>query len=95
MYIYYSANNSGGSFWHTNDQWQKLLDLGWVDIGACRLLKKVNSFKEGMQEWQSVMQVDPDEVGCECCGPPHFFEVWENLEAESAIQEYRAGLESQ
>lgn len=95
MYIYYSANNSGGSFWHTQDQWDSLIDLGWVAIGVSSLLKKVNSFEEGMQEWQSVMQMDPDATGCECCGPPHYFEEWENLEAESAIQEYRAGLESQ
>ena len=33
MYLEYSPNNGGGSFWHTDKQWQELIDLGWVDLG--------------------------------------------------------------
>lgn len=59
MYLEYSPNNSGGSFWHTDKQWQELIDLGWVDLGW-RIIKQFPSFQDGMNEWQSIMQMNPE-----------------------------------
>jgi len=53
VYLEYSPNNSGGSFWHTDKQWQELIDLGWVDLGW-RIIKQFPSFQDGMNEWQSM-----------------------------------------
>lgn len=87
MYLEYSPNNSGGSFWHTDKQWQELLDLGWVELGW-RIIKKFPSFEDGMNEWQSVMQMDPEAEGYECCGPPHWFDVYTDEEGAELIEEY-------
>lgn len=82
MYLQYYANNSGGKDWHTEEQWQRLLDLGWKHDDG--LYKRFETEAEGMAEWKSVMKMDPDAEGCPCCGPPHQFsaftdEEWERL----------------
>ncbi len=87
MSLQYYANNSGGSDWHTEEQWQKLLAVGWHDDDG--LWKQFESEAQGMAEWQSIMNMDPDAEGCECCGPPHAFytftdEEWQEGQDTSA-----------
>ena len=85
MYLQYTPNNSGGSYWHTDKEWETLKSLGWIDIGWS-IMKKFPSAAEGMEEWKRIMQMDPEAEGCECCGPPHNFDTWDDKEAELFIQ---------
>lgn len=77
--IRYSSNNSGGSFWLSEADWDALRDAGWeVDepgmwgepTGAYRFGV---SMDEAIDEFDRVTRQYSDDEGCDCCGPPHNF----------------------
>ena len=94
MILQYSANNSGGDFWHTDEQWSQLLAAGWRQTSGLSCAKRFDSEQEGRDEWERIMQMDPTAQGCPCCGPPHNFYDYEekawltwNPEWESILAE--------
>lgn len=77
--IRYSSNNSSGSFRLSESDWQALSDAGWeVDevgmwgepTGAYRFGV---SLDEAINEFNRVTSQDSEDLGCDCCGAPHYF----------------------
>ena len=82
MYVEYIANNSGGSWWLSDDDWKALEAAGWkvdwcrfLDSSAQRATRQGLSLEEAIAEWKHVTGQDPEDEGCWCCGPPHNFYV--------------------
>ena len=82
MQVIYSSNNSGGSWWLSDDQWRALEGAGWsVDwrperwLGALATVATRSglSRSEAILEWAAATGEDPSDPGCSCCGPPHNF----------------------
>ena len=80
--VEYSSNNSGGSFWLSDEDWKKLEEAGWeVNWEKTRWLgalatgatRRGLSLKEAIKEWAEVTGQDPADEGCNCCGAPHSF----------------------
>ena len=80
MLFKYSANNSGGSWWLSDDNWKALEEAGWtVDwyetsfLGALATSaeKEFETLKEAVEEFESTAGQDLADEGCNCCGPPH------------------------
>lgn len=95
--VEYSSNNSGGSFWLSDDDWLALHNAGWelrdnrdyswgldphtlkdedryfgseITTGA---RKSFETFREAVDEWESLTGENAGAQGCNCCGPPHNF----------------------
>lgn len=45
----------------------------WLGAITTSARKAFASTDEGIAEWRRIVNQDPDEEGCECCGPPHSF----------------------
>lgn len=100
MKVKYSANNSGGHWWLSDEQWKDLEDAGWVVnwtegrfLGALATsaTRECMSEKVAIAEWETITGEDSNEQGCSCCGRPHNFYavpyVFEtNAAHQSAIQ---------
>lgn len=80
--IYYDSNNSGGDWWLTDADWKKLEQHGWIIdwkperwLGALATSAKrdLPTVAMAKAEFAYITNKDPDEDGCECCGPPHYF----------------------
>lgn len=82
MIIEYSSNNSGGSWWLTDQNWHDLEAAGWTVawengrwLGA--LAKKAHkdfpSVKDAILEWEKITKQTASDEGCNCCGAPHTF----------------------
>ncbi|WP_190822016.1 hypothetical protein [Saccharopolyspora pogona] len=91
--VEYSSNNSGGSWWLTDDDWKNLQKAGWlinwykgsgirfVDPDGERFLGALASsaireglpLTEAVKEWKQITGQNASDVGCECCGYPHWF----------------------
>ena len=78
----YSSNNSGGSFWLSDQDWKNLEAAGWkVDWKKERwlgTLAKNATFEcetpdDGIASFVKVTGQDPWAEGCNCCGEPHNF----------------------
>lgn len=82
--IEYDSNNSGGSWWLSDKNWEDLAAAGWEVswyaednrfIGA--LATKANryglSLEEAVAEWEEVTGCTSTDAGCPCCGQPHTF----------------------
>ena len=82
MYVEYITNNSGGSWWLSDDDWKALEAAGWrvewrrfLGSSAQRATRQGLKKKEAIDEWKRVTGQNPKEKGCECCGQPHNFYV--------------------
>ena len=82
MKIVYSSNNSGGSWWLSDEDWKKLEAAGWkvawrepkyLDALATSASKNFPSEEDAIREWEEVTGQDASDQGCECCGQPHSF----------------------
>ena len=76
----YSSNNSGGSWWLSEQSWHDLEAAGWVvlwkdGVGAVATyaVAPFMSEEEAIESFESVTGEDTDEPGCPCCGQPHYF----------------------
>lgn len=85
MKIKYSSNNSGGSWWLSDDDWKKLEAAGWsVEWKKERWLgalaksasKDFDSVGAAIREFEEVTGQQASDEGCNCCGAPHSFS-WE------------------
>ena len=90
MKVEYDSNNSGGSWWLSDNDWLNLEKAGWTvhwqkdskfNSGRERFLGalatsatvEADSVEHAIRMWQEVIQQDPEEAGCPCCGQPHSF----------------------
>ena len=82
MKITYSSNNSGGSWWLSDEDWKNLEAAGWkvawrepkyLDALATSASKDFPSVEDAIREWEEVTGQYASDEGCECCGPPHSF----------------------
>lgn len=80
--IRYSSNNSGGSWWLSDDDWKALEKAGWVVdwseerwLGALAMsaYRVSLSYDEAVAEFEQLTGQCADSEGCECCGQPHNF----------------------
>lgn len=85
MKIEYLSNNSGGSWWLSDDDWKKLEAAGWtveweeeVWLGALarRASKDFETVGDAIREFEKVTGQEASDEGCNCCGAPHSFS-WE------------------
>ena len=83
MIVKYRANNSGGYWWLSENDWRALENSGWVVnwLGKKWLgtLAREASFEcetpaDAMRSFESATRQDVSYGGCNCCGCPHFFE---------------------
>lgn len=77
VYTEYDSNNSGGSFWLSDQNWADLEKAGWVisnHFGSePTAAKRKLPIGLAIQEWAEITGMDPSDEGCNCCGPPHSF----------------------
>jgi len=82
MYVTYSSNNSGGSWWLTDENWEALEAAGWrvrwrmgrwLGALATEAYREAPSVEHAKAEWTDIVGMDPDAEGCRCCGEPHWF----------------------
>lgn len=82
MLVHYDSNNSGGSWWLSENDWHNLESAGWkvewreanwLNCLASKASKNFDSLEDGIAEWESIVRQDATEEGCECCGQPHNF----------------------
>lgn len=85
MYTELNENNSGGSFWLTKADYDKLHAAGWVGEGitedyfAGRKIRREGvSRRVALAEFQDITGWDPDEEGCNCCGQPFYFSSYDD-----------------
>lgn len=90
--VRYSSNNSGGSWWLTDQNWLDLETAGWdvswlrdqerrwSDDGerflgalATEATRTGLSLGEAIEEWERVTGQSSNDLGCSCCGSPHYF----------------------
>jgi hypothetical protein len=85
-YITMCENNSGGSFWLTEKNYEDLLALGWEGKGPDSndrykdrvLINRVLSRRMALAQFEDVTGYSPDEEGCECCGQPFYFAEYDD-----------------
>jgi len=82
MLITYEANNSGGYWWIKDEHWKKLEDNGWTVrwmnkrfLGAIAMeaKKDFKNIDDALKDFEEITGLNPYEVGCPCCGEPHYF----------------------
>jgi len=82
MKIEYFSNNSGGSWWLSDEDWKNLEAAGWTvywakekghSALAMNASKDFPDMDSAIREWEEVTGQDASDQGCECCGPPHSF----------------------
>lgn len=91
MKVEYDSNNSGGSWWLTDENWKDLEKGGWVvdwnteEGGGRRLGALATSatregmgLKDAVEEWEQITGKSSTDAGCPCCGPPHSFTEYDN-----------------
>lgn len=80
MKVIYDSNNSGGSFWIDADDIAKMEAAGWKHLRYMTWVLEADSVDDAKWAWADLLNMDPDAIGCECCGPPHNFRkpyAWE------------------
>ena len=45
----------------------------WLGALATEASKEFSSLEDARAEFAEITKQDPDDDGCECCGPPHYF----------------------
>lgn len=81
MTVRYSSNNSGGSWWLSDEDWHALEYVGWhvewrdrfLGALATAATREGLSFDEAVAEWERITGEDAEAEGCSCCGQPHYF----------------------
>ncbi len=87
MLVKYSSNNSGGSFWLSESDWEGLKKAGWKFENTkmwnqpTRAEKEFDCIRDALVEFESVTSQTASDEGCNCCGPPHCFS-WEDEEGD-------------
>lgn len=83
--VTYSSNNSGGSWWLSDEDWRALEAAGWtleplygggerwLGAIATGASKDFESMREAVEEFESITGQDASDEGCNCCGNPHNF----------------------
>ena len=80
--VRYSSNNSGGSWWLSKSDWNKLEKAGWkvawrdndfLGASATEASIKAESPEKAIKSFEKATGQDPWEEGCNCCGCPHNF----------------------
>ncbi len=106
--VTYHGNNSGGYWWTSEEDGVTLLEAGWLvpaaqgyssaPFGAASFMVEAEdeevALTIALSSWYQATALDPDDQGCNCCGPPHRFEV--EIEAEYGDDDpfdYRDGVE--
>lgn len=94
----YDSNNSGGSWWLSDDDWLALEKAGWKInwfkdntsglfqspdgrfLGALATSASVETDdpQAALDQWKQITGEDPEDEGCNCCGPPHSFSFTDN-----------------
>lgn len=85
MRVTYSSNNSGGSWWLTDDDWRNLEAAGWdvqwkkdgerfLGALAMKASKDFGDPADAIAEFERITGQDASAEGCNCCGSPHSFE---------------------
>lgn len=84
--VEYHHNNSGGFYWMNKEDWKNLVKSGWKITSAgygkihraakeFKAENEKNALKHAIREWKTITRGNPRAVGCECCGPPHRFDI--------------------
>ena len=75
MTVQFDENNSGGAWWLNEEQYEALVEAGWVRSGYNKrtATKKFDSLEEGIKEWEELTGENSNNVGCKCCGRPYQF----------------------
>lgn len=98
-YVFYSANNSGGSWWLSDDNWRALEAAGWSVNWAAEWPEDQRRFlgedgrymgalarsarypgadlRAAIKSWESATGLASNALGCQCCGTPHDFTVFD------------------
>jgi hypothetical protein len=87
MYVEYSSNNSGGNWWLSDQNWLDLEKAGWEVkwvkgddrfLGALAMYatKQGTTLDEAIANWETVTGESSNSLGCECCGTPHSFTLY-------------------
>ena len=80
----YISNNSGGSWWLSHEQWLLLEEAGWTvawldkpffGAEAWQATVQAESEDAAIESFETATGEDYYEVGCECCGPPHYISM--------------------
>ena len=45
----------------------------WLGALATRASKDFPTLRDGMEEWARLTGENPGDLGCQCCGAPHYF----------------------
>jgi hypothetical protein len=84
-YIEFSENNSGGSFWLSQKNYEDLMAAGWTGegitsdyCGGRRLRREGVSMRMALAEFYDATGYDGDEEGCSCCGQPFYFAEYDD-----------------
>lgn len=85
--LFYTSNNSGGDWWLSDRDWVALEKAGWhiywrlsgrwLGALATQAAKHFEYEKVGIAEFEAITKQDSKELGCNCCGKPHYFEWFE------------------
>jgi len=82
MKIQYRSNNSGGSWWLSDEDWRKLEYSGWkvkwekkrwLGAMATSATKDFMDIDQAISEFEQITGQDAYQLGCFCCGNPHNF----------------------
>ena len=92
-YVKLDQNNSGGAWWLDDGQFDALLADGWVPVPSYRTTTWGRNTQDlaidipvadpqaavtiAKIEFGRVTGEDPDDEGCNCCGPPFSFDAVE------------------
>jgi hypothetical protein len=86
MKIEYDSNNSGGSWWLKDSDWEALEKAGWKVkwkkngrwLGALAMSaeKEFDTPADAIGEFERITGQDASDEGCNCCGAPHTF-TWD------------------
>lgn len=94
-WVEYHSNNSGGSWWLTDEDWKALEAAGWKvewykdrpnvlmdsERSEGRFLGALASsakrygldLRRAIEEWETITGESSNDLGCSCCGTPHYF----------------------
>ena len=98
--VEFTHTNNGGYWWLNDLDWSNLELAGWRITGDTTATYSGETFEEALSVWQRVLpDLDPNDVGCECCSRPFIFTVinewddepWSSDYDELSYQSYSLG----
>jgi len=90
MKLEYSSNNSGGSWWLTDDDWYAMEREGWIIEwfddrfldslagGAYKIVASKEDATRAILKWEQITGQNAAAQGCSCCGRPHYFYLYDD-----------------